>query len=598
MTMSQPEIQRSAFDRDAELVRNYVQQGSQEAFAEIFRRHLGLVYGTCLRELHDADLASDASQAVFLLLARKARTLRSGMTLTAWLFQTARFVASNLRRSEQRRTHREQAVLDERSRVQMDHAGDPQQELWNRTEPVLNEALAALNARDRAAILLRYFEGCSLQETGAALSMSEDAARMRITRALEKMRRHLLKAGVALSLAALTSLLSQRAATSAEVPLSLLHLIDIPPGTAATSNLGGLLSHAIARGAARTMFLLKLKLAAMIGATGLVSLGGADLIRTAELSHRTIHVVPGAIPNLRLPDSFTLHFSEIRRSVETPETLAKVLKVIRDAIEADVKKGTMTREQADKQFAMQASVHEPMKGVERNNLIVSEHDDKLYYRGEILTPLGHTFINTWISDGVLILNHVNENQEVIGQAQNFFQSWVFPLPGLGFAAVPLLKADSQTGPIVAPTANGSETTLQGLAPWVGASNGKPGTFYTPADLRIRMVDGRPQALELRLKANGRVAERWTFSNHRLFAGAWIAGRIRHTRYAYGDPTEQTDYQLLDASTTPVDESQFAIDPWIHPDDLITYRGSDGSAQFKFDPKQGSWREQVSRHVHQ
>src|SRR5579862_7409922 len=102
---------QSRFTHDGELLQQFVRQGSQDAFAEIMRHHLPFVYTTCQRELRDVELAQDATQVVFLILARKAATLRNGTVLAAWLFQTARFVAQDMRRREQRRMLREQQVM-------------------------------------------------------------------------------------------------------------------------------------------------------------------------------------------------------------------------------------------------------------------------------------------------------------------------------------------------------------------------------------------------------------------------------------------------------------------------------------------------------
>ena len=93
---------------DWQLLREYLDNNSQEAFAGLVERHINLVYSTCLREVHDATLAEDVTQVVFLLLVKKAPALREGTVLSGWLFQTARFVSKDALKQEARRQQREQ----------------------------------------------------------------------------------------------------------------------------------------------------------------------------------------------------------------------------------------------------------------------------------------------------------------------------------------------------------------------------------------------------------------------------------------------------------------------------------------------------------
>lgn len=208
--------------RDDQLLQHWVEKGSQWAFAEIGRRYAGLVFSVCLRELGDSMLAEDASQAVFLLLAQKAPKLRKEGALAGWLFQTARLVSQSARRQEQRRRVREtraaQIMTIER---ESKHEADA---LWNEIAPHLNTALARLKPAEREAILLRCFQGRSLAETGLALGVTENTARMRVSRAAEKLRVLLAKARLAVSTAALIALISERA--SQATPTTLLDALD------------------------------------------------------------------------------------------------------------------------------------------------------------------------------------------------------------------------------------------------------------------------------------------------------------------------------------------------------------------------------------
>ena len=189
---------------DWQLIRKYVQEDAQVAFSVLIRRHLDLVYCTCLRELGEAALAEDATQAVFLILAQKARSFRPGTTLSSWLFQTALLTCKNVSRRERRRLAREERLV-----VEMEHAATPQPSLWSDLEPLLNDALRALPDAQRGLILERFLEGRPLAEIGDARGISEDAARMRLNRALERLRRFFARRNVLLSAAALAALLPQ-----------------------------------------------------------------------------------------------------------------------------------------------------------------------------------------------------------------------------------------------------------------------------------------------------------------------------------------------------------------------------------------------------
>ncbi len=210
---------REDFDRasDQALLRQYVQQRSEAAFTKIMRRHYSLVYSTCKREVGDADLAADAAQVVFMLLARRASTLRGGTGLAGWLFQTACFASKNALRREQRRVQRERKGHEMLQHEQPGENHTPGG-VWEAVEPHLHDVLTRLTPDDREAILLRFFEEYSLAEIGLRLEVSENTARMRVTRALDKMRRHLAREGVVITGVLLAALLTGRAtATSPAV---------------------------------------------------------------------------------------------------------------------------------------------------------------------------------------------------------------------------------------------------------------------------------------------------------------------------------------------------------------------------------------------
>ena len=191
---------------DGLLLRRY-REGDEGAFAEIRRRHGRLVLATCRRETGDAALAEDAAQGTFLLLTRKG--FAEDASLAGWLHGAARLVSKNLVREEGRRRRRERRAFEERT--EPDRA-------WEAVVPHVDAALSALRPGDREAVLLRFAGGMSLAEVGAALGVEENAARMRVARALEKMRAGLRRAGVGVGAALLASLLSTRLADAEALP--------------------------------------------------------------------------------------------------------------------------------------------------------------------------------------------------------------------------------------------------------------------------------------------------------------------------------------------------------------------------------------------
>jgi RNA polymerase sigma factor (sigma-70 family) len=154
---------------DNQLLRRYVDNKSEDAFAQIVSRYLKLVYHTSLREVGDADLAEDVSQAVFLVLAQKASALRRRPVLAGWLFQTSRLASLSALKQEKRRRAATERLAKETSMQPTSPRSEPY-----RAE--INDAIASLSPPDRDAILLRFYEERSFQEIGQALGLSEDAA--------------------------------------------------------------------------------------------------------------------------------------------------------------------------------------------------------------------------------------------------------------------------------------------------------------------------------------------------------------------------------------------------------------------------------------
>jgi RNA polymerase sigma factor (sigma-70 family) len=190
---------------DWRLLCEYRERGSEAAFSRLVEEHMKMVYWTCRRDLTDQELAELAAQVVFVLLARKAEGFNRRISVSGWLFNASRFVARDFNKREARRRRREEAAIMQQP------ASDSDSE-WRELEPWLNDGLSHLSESDREAILLRYFTGLSTPELASALGTTEASARKRLSRAVERLRVHFVKRGIAVTGVALGGLLAQHSA--------------------------------------------------------------------------------------------------------------------------------------------------------------------------------------------------------------------------------------------------------------------------------------------------------------------------------------------------------------------------------------------------
>lgn len=200
---------------ECELLRRFADENAQEAFAELVRAKINLVYASALRQVGgDAHLAQDVTQSVFLALAAQATKLKRHPVLTGWLFTTTRFLAAKALRGQRRWHDREVEANSAYSPT------DSTDATWHELRPIIDDALSELSEKDRAVLLLRFFEDRNLSDIGVAIGLSENAARMRTERALEKLRTRLTRRGITSTAAVLCTALTSNAATSAPVGLA------------------------------------------------------------------------------------------------------------------------------------------------------------------------------------------------------------------------------------------------------------------------------------------------------------------------------------------------------------------------------------------
>jgi RNA polymerase sigma factor (sigma-70 family) len=248
---------------DAQLLARFLIDREEGAFAALVRRHGPMVLGVCRRVLGHAQDAEDAFQATFLVLARKAASVRKRAAVGSWLYGVAYRTAREARDARARRRARE------RQMETMPHPevqpAEPQD--WR---PVLDGELAGLPEKYRAAIVFCDLEGRSRREVARQLGLPEATLSSRLATGRRMLADRLSRRGVALSGGALAAALSQSTA-SAQVPAALVW----STAKAAAGNLAAASPAAavLVKGVLRAMFLAKLKVA--IGAVLVVAVLGA-----------------------------------------------------------------------------------------------------------------------------------------------------------------------------------------------------------------------------------------------------------------------------------------------------------------------------------
>jgi len=238
-----------------ELLAEFRRTRSEAPFGALMRHYTNLVYSVARRRLANVSLAEDVTQSVFLRLAKAVPNVRSDAELVAWLHRTTVHASIDLWRAEARRRAREHHV----AAMQPQHT---EPAAWTDIGPLLDEALNELNDLERQAILLRFFEQKSMREVGMAFGVSEDAAKMRVSRALDRLRAVFGQKGVTCGAALLAALLTERAVEAAPAGLVLaLAAMQLPAAVGTGLGIGGWLAR-----------VSRVKLAA--GLAGLVA-GGA-----------------------------------------------------------------------------------------------------------------------------------------------------------------------------------------------------------------------------------------------------------------------------------------------------------------------------------
>ena len=261
---------------DFELLQLYASQKAEDAFRLLTERYVNLVYSAAARQMGNADVAKDVTQAVFLTLAAKSGTISRKTALAGWLLRTTRYAAANARRLEQRREHYEQLAME--SCVQSADS------VWRHIEPLLDEALENLAERDRDAIILRFFEQMPLKQVAGKLGISEDGAQKRVSRALEKLRLFFARQGRTISIGAISGALAANCVRAAPAAVAAsVCALAVAPGA-----LTGSFVAAVSQATIRAIAHARLRLFAVQAGSLAVLLGGAALI-LLQFSAQSVH---------------------------------------------------------------------------------------------------------------------------------------------------------------------------------------------------------------------------------------------------------------------------------------------------------------------
>jgi RNA polymerase sigma factor (sigma-70 family) len=278
---------------DGALLERFVRHDEEAAFAALLRRHGPMVLGLCRRVLRDEHAAEDALQETFVVLARKAHSLRQPESLGPWLHGVALRIARRARVDAARRRNREAKAA--RTEV----VEDKNDLVWQDMRPLLDEAVAALGEKYRVPFIRCYLQGETVAEAARQLGCPKGTIAVRLARAREQVRMRLSRRGVSLSLAALTAALANGEAPALTPALRETLMAAIPRG----AEVAGLAKVVVfMKGVITMMAKLKFKWAALLALSFSAAGSGVVLfVRPSPAEQRTPEIAPR--PELIAPDT-------------------------------------------------------------------------------------------------------------------------------------------------------------------------------------------------------------------------------------------------------------------------------------------------------
>lgn len=494
---------------DESLLRAYARSGDEAAFRELARRYGGLVYGACLRDLRRPELAEDAAQAVFLDLARKAGRIRIKTSLVPWLYTAARLASRNVLRADRRRPT---VPIDETV---------PAPEVSS--DDALFQALDALGAPEREAVILRFVQGLSLAEVGQAQGVSEDAARMRIQRALRRLRTEYVP-----SLAAPLGL-AQRLAT---LPLPKATPLMTTPLLLASGGTVSIMATALVAGSA---LMRPSSSPSPSPSPGAISKPAPVLV--AQAPGEPVVAKPtekGAVPVIDRP--FTLRYHYIERDLRSKAIRDRQADRYRRDLLKEVDADRMTPEQMEQSVAQ---MRNPRGSYERD-LTVSFDGRTLY-----LEPGGGEakYTEIFLVQGSRTFQFPQGESGRNPGVSDRYTLYVVPVPMVGpsLPHLPLVSGGKVLSPTGAP-----------------GQDGKP--WYTPG--RVEVKGGKVVRMVQYAPGEKRPYGITTFTDHRKVNGFAIASLAVYMESAPEGPTESHEFRLTSASDQPLAADRFVPESYL------------------------------------
>jgi RNA polymerase sigma factor (sigma-70 family) len=456
---------------DAELLQRYAAERSEVAFAEIVRRHVDLVYSAALRQMRgDHHRAQEVTQMVFVSVARKAAALVRHPVLPAWLYRSTGLAALDLQRREARRKfHERESALE--AMLTCETEAGPE---WDRIRPVLDDAMNQLGERDREAIVLRYFANRPYAEVGQRLGLSENAARMRVDRALDKLRERLGKRGISSTCAALAAGLSAEA------------LVAAPTGVAAAVASATGAIGAAAAGSGLLYFMSANKI--ITGAVALLVAAGAATVAVQEQANArlaaevsTLQEQTSVFGSLQKENQRLIRTTEAARSVaeanQTGDALGAQIKSL--VAERTGLRRQIAAESARRRAAAAASGSAPLDAIDVSKLdqipvpvfrVPPTYPFDLRVNG----VTGQVLVDFVVDkDGIVQNAHAasSTNSEFEQPSVDAVNQWNFN-PGLKSGQsvnthmqVPIVFSINNAQPSVPPAASGNQSPVVTLAPF-------------------------------------------------------------------------------------------------------------------------------------
>lgn len=525
---------------DEILLRLYARSGDEAAFRELARRYGGLVYAACLREVRRPDLAEDAAQAVFLDLARKAGRVRVGGSLVPWLYAASKHAGRNVLRAERRRPT--VPLEDTLPAAPTDLPDD-----------ALFQALDALNSSDREAVVLRFVQGLSFAEVGQAQGVSEDAARMRVGRALKRLRTEYVPAF------APTAHLAARLAT-----LPLPAPVTLMTTPLLLSALGGV---AVLAGTTVLWPVIAFSISQRIpqNVSAPATPPAPPLPPKFTDKEKT-----GVSPSRPIDKPFTLTYHYAERDLRTQTMREAEAKETRKRLTPYVDQDKMTPEDLENSVASALRLG-----------LAIERDVTLSFDGTTL------YIDCQGgSEPATFLVRKDRTYEFPADASRkrhpgFHDSyWLFiiPLPMIGpsLPYVPLVRGDGRIlVPNGAPGADGK--------PWYN-----PGRIETKAGKVMRIVQNAPGVKQ----PYGTT----TFSDHRDVNGFAVAGSAVYREGSSKDPRKTRTFTLTSASDGPLPSDRFVPESYLpeKTDFGVTYQRRGSS--FPYERVKGPLDDQIAAFI--